>query len=122
LDDVEHLLVTITLNKLRKACRHEHASTRDVDCEDSDIKDVPRAAGRHEAVDATSDPLELLVSSDLLRAVLEQLPAGDRDIVHLSMMGHTIEEIAHKAGCGKRHVDQVLAKARRHLAELAKEE
>jgi len=72
-------------------------------------------------IDVTVDPSSPepdthAVLGELLRAIRE-LPAREREMLRLSVAGHTVVEIAQRYGCSESRVSQILVQARLRLEE-----
>jgi len=102
-----HLLVVVTVNKVRSLHAHHAAARRDARLTIAwDPADVDPAAPE-------CDLMELAV-----RDVLEHLPNAERAAVELRLEGYEVSEIAGRTGRSKRAVERSLQKARAHLTEL----
>jgi RNA polymerase sigma-70 factor (ECF subfamily) len=102
-----HLLVVVTVNKVRSLHAHHAAARRDARLTIAwDPADADPAAPE-------GDLMELAV-----RDVLEQLPPAERAAVELRLEGYEVSEIAGRTGRSKRAVERSLQKARSHLTEL----
>ena len=102
-----HLLVVVTVNKVRSLHAHHSAARRDARLTIAwEASEVDRAA-------PGGDLMELAV-----RDILERLPAAERAAVELRLEGYEVSEIAGRTGRSKRSVERSLQKARAHLDEL----
>lgn len=102
-----HLLVVVTVNKVRSLHAHHAAARRDARLTIAwDPADVDPAA-------PDGDLMQLAV-----RDVLERLPDAERAAVELRLEGYEVSEIASRTGRSKRAVERSLQKARARLAEL----
>jgi|RhiMethySRZTD1v2_1073278.scaffolds.fasta_scaffold470630_2 RNA polymerase sigma-70 factor (ECF subfamily) len=102
-----HLLVVVTVNKVRSLHAHHAAARRDARLTIAwDPSDVDPAA-------PDGDLMQLAV-----RDVLEHLPTAERAAIELRLEGYEVSEIASRMGRSKRAVERSLQKARAHLMEL----
>jgi RNA polymerase sigma-70 factor, ECF subfamily len=62
--------------------------------------------------------LELELMELVVRDVLQQLPATERNAVELRLEGYEVAEIADRMGRSKRSVERSLQNAREHLTVL----
>jgi RNA polymerase sigma-70 factor (ECF subfamily) len=100
--DLWHLLVTITLNKVRRQVEHFHAGKRALDREQTVPKDLALLA-REPA------PEEAALLADELEHLFRSLPARHRRIVELRLQGRPVAEIATETHYTETRVRQVLA-------------
>ena len=102
-----HLLVVVTVNKVRSLHAHHAAARRDarltIAWNPADV-DPPAPDG---------DLMQLAV-----RDVLEHLPVAERAAIELRLEGYEVSEIAARTARSKRAVERSLQKARVHLMEL----
>jgi len=102
-----HLLVVVTVNKVRSLHAHHAAARRDARLTIAwDPADVDPGA-------PDGDLMQLAV-----RDVLEHLPVAERAAIELRLEGYEVSEIAARTARSKRAVERSLQKARVHLMEL----
>jgi eukaryotic-like serine/threonine-protein kinase len=104
--DLWKLLVTITLNKLRRQIAHHDAGKRAVRAQRS----------LHEAmsIDAAGpSPLEALAAADQLEALMAQLSPLQRHVLELRLQECSWDEIAAATGRSERTVRRALEEVRR---------
>jgi RNA polymerase sigma factor (sigma-70 family) len=108
--DPWRLLAVLAANKVRDQIRHHKAAKRSVYQTAGGENPDHTAAWGNEAAETH---LRLTVEEHLAG-----LPAADREVVAMRMLGHTIDEIAARTGRAVRTVERVLRHARDRLAEL----
>jgi RNA polymerase sigma factor (sigma-70 family) len=108
--DLWRLLAVLAANKMRDQIRHHKAAKRSV-YQTAGGENPDRATAWGD--EAAETHLRLAVEEHLAG-----LPAADRQVVALRMLGHTIDEIAAHSGRAVRTVERVLRHARERLAEL----
>ena len=99
-----HLLVRMTLNKIRKKSERHHAGRRDLSVEvyPADDKLQPEVM----AHDPT--PAEAAALADELEAIFAGLDDPEPDIFRFCMQGYSTSEIASQMGCSRWTVRRVL--------------
>lgn len=101
------LLMVIGLNKVRAYVDHHRAEKRDVSRDNDESSGHP-AMARDET------------AADFLRLVVEEqvagLPAANREMVQLRLMGYEVGEISTRTGRSRRTVERVLQDFRAGLA------
>ena len=113
------LLLTITLNKVRKQGKFHHAQKRDVS-NDQSARDASREAPMAEL--AKSDepsPEDTAMLVEEVSRLLATLRAEDRPIVELRLQGYNSVEIAKETGRAERSVRRILERVRRRLGQCA---
>lgn len=110
--DLWKLLVTITLNKVRRKAKFHRTARRDMNMDQSVAAGAAVAfADRARDGGPTPDAAAALV--DELQSVLRQVKPRDRQIVELRMQGCSTGEIAQETGRSERSVRRIL----QHLGE-----
>jgi RNA polymerase sigma factor (sigma-70 family) len=111
-----HLLVKITLNKIRKHAEYHTAGKRDVRREFQGDGDELRP----EAIAHDPTPEEANAWVDIVQSVLAELPPRAREVLDLRIKGHTTPEIADRLGCTRwtvrRGLDRIGQQLQRRLA------
>lgn len=102
-EDLWKLLVTITLNKIRKQGKFHHADKRDVNDE---VSGVYASAPTFPSSDP--GPAEAIMLVDEVEAFLANLPEQDRVIVELRLQGYNSVEIAEELGRAERTIRRIL--------------
>ena len=97
----------MTVNKVRSVHAFHAAARRDARAT------VQFETNREDLPGLESGLMELVV-----RDVLEQLPATERNAVELRLEGYEVAEIAGRMGRSKRTIERSLQKARERLTEL----
>lgn len=111
-DNLWSLLATITVRKCNNRRTYWLSQRRDVGRERVPLDD----GGLDQAASATEPtPLQALILTEVLEAVLADLSLDHRRIAELSLQGYTSPEIADQAGCSERTVARVLARLRARL-------
>jgi RNA polymerase sigma factor (sigma-70 family) len=112
-----HLLVTITLNKVRRQGERHGAAKRNVRAE----VDLDDAQLSPEAVARGPTPEEAVLFMDELEALLRDLPEPEPEIVRLCLEGHSSSEIAQRTSCSRwtvrRALDRFGRRAQKRLEE-----
>jgi RNA polymerase sigma factor (sigma-70 family) len=111
-EDLWHLFLVITLNKIRAKGVYHRAAKRDVHMTigGDDIDQYPDGPKSGEDAYAL---LKLAVEE-----ALDRLPAQHRRVVQLRMEGNEVAEIAQMMGRGKRSVERILQECREKLSRL----
>jgi RNA polymerase sigma-70 factor (ECF subfamily) len=104
-----HLLVVITLNRLRSEEQFQRALKRDVG-RTSTTEDPACAPRCREDPEGLNGFLTVAV-----REVLQRLPGRCEEVVRLRMDGYEIREIAVRLHCSRRTVERLLQEARTAL-------
>jgi len=102
-----HLLVVVTVNKVRSLHAHHAAARRDA-----------RLTIAWDPADGDPAAPEVDLMELAVRDVLQHLPTAERAAVELRLEGYEVSEIASRTGRSKRAVERSLQKARTHLTEL----
>ena len=121
-DSLWGLLLRITLRKCRRKMEYFRAEKRDVrrerpvdPLEDSSVQE-PNAAAR----DPT--PFEAAVLAETVEDVMRGLNQAGRQIVCLSLQGHSVVQISEQSGRTERTVERVLARLRERLERMPEED
>ena len=101
------LLAPVTVNKVRSLHAYHAAARRDA-----------RVTVPFDAKNEELPGLELELMELVVRDVLEQLPATERNAIALRLEGYEVAEIADRMGRSKRSVERSLQNARQHLTGL----
>ena len=101
------LLAAVTVNKVRSLHAYHAAARRDARLT------VAFDMNKDELPGLEPELMELVV-----RDVLEQLPATERNAIALRLEGYEVAEIADRMSRSKRSVERSLQNARQHLTEL----
>jgi RNA polymerase sigma-70 factor (ECF subfamily) len=115
-DSLWSLLTVLTVRKCGHQVEHFRAGRRDVRRE-AVPRPVSDSAPDWEAAAPEPTPSEVLLLSETLRQVLDDLRADQRPIVLLRLQGFTVREISQQAGCTERTVERVLKTVREHLEQ-----
>lgn len=111
--DLWNLLLVIALNKLRSGVAHHRATKRDVD---------RTVAMPDQAVPAnpgtTGDDTALSILRMTIEEILEDWPENQREIIHLRIEGHSVDEISNKVGRAKRTVERILQRFKQELKQI----
>ena len=108
--DLWKLLVTMTLNKVRRQAKFHSAQRRDVHLEAAGT--LPLADDANANGPSPSEAAELI---DEVQALLADLHDRDRPIVELRLQGYSTAEIAEQTGRAERSIRRVLEQIRRRL-------
>lgn len=108
------LLVTITLNKVRKQGKFHHAQKRNVSRDESaqGSGSVPLADLARSAEPGPEDAAMLI---DEVAALLAGLRPDDRPVIELRLQGYNSVEIAKETGRAERSVRRILERVSRTL-------
>ena len=109
--DLWKLLVTITLNKVRRKAKFHRTARRDMNRDQSVTDGTGALANRSPDGGPTPDDAAALV--DELQTLLESVKPRDRQIVELRLQGSTTAEIAQETSRSERSVRRIL----QHLGE-----
>lgn len=110
--DLWKLLVTMTLNKVRRHARYHATQRRNIHLEQG-VADYLEAA----IADPHPSPADAAELVDETAALLESLPTRDRQIVELRLQGLSTTEIASETGRAQRSVRRVLERIRQKLEQ-----
>lgn len=102
-EELWHLLVVITLNKVRSAGDRHRARKRDSRLTVGGDEGLERAA---EAGDR--DARSYLILQSLVSELIGELPVPSQQMVRMRLEGHEVSEIAEVTGRSKRTVERVL--------------
>ena len=113
-----HLLVRITLNKIRRQGERHHAGKRDVAAEvyAGDGKLHPEVVAHDPA------PEEVVLLIDELEDLLTGLKEPEPEIVRLGIQGYSSEEIATEVKCSRWTVRRVLNRTGHQLRKRLKDD
>lgn len=114
--DLWKLMVTITLNKVRRQAKFHKAGRRDMMLERSTTNETGQTAAEQLARSGEPTPDEAAGLVDEVQTFLESLPERDRPIVELRLQGLTSAEIAAETGRAERSVRRVLEQIQTRLA------
>jgi RNA polymerase sigma-70 factor (ECF subfamily) len=111
-EELWHLFLVITLNKIRAKGVYHRAAKRDV-----------RMTSGNAGIERYADPLHSNDSASILlkmsvEEALSQLPAQHKQVVELRMEGHEVADIAERTGRSKRSIERILQECRKKLARL----
>jgi RNA polymerase sigma-70 factor (ECF subfamily) len=110
--DLWKLLVTMTLNKVRRKAKFHRTARRDMAKDQSLGAEAVLPAAGH-ASDRGPSPEDAAELVDELQTVLERLKPSEREIVELRLQGCSTSEISQETGRAERSVRRVL----QHLGE-----
>jgi len=113
-----HLLVRITMNKVRRQREHHGAAKRDLAAE---VYFEDGAAGP-EAVARDPSPEEAALWLDEFEALFDGLEDPEPEMLRLRLEGYSSAEIAARVGCSRWTVRRVLDRVGRILNERLKQE
>ena len=106
------LLVTITLNKIRRQSEHHHAAKRDVNSE------LPGAdAWLAETIARGPSATDVVMLNEELEQLLAGFDETEREILRLSLEGYTTPEIADRMGRSRWTIRRVLNRIGTMLSE-----
>ena len=110
------LLLTITLNKVRKQGKFHHATKRSV------VNDESRAASGAAPVENLAQsqepcPQDAAMLVDQVSALLNSVRDDERPIIELRLQGYNSVEIAKETGRADRSVRRILERIERRLRE-----
>jgi len=106
--DLWRLLVTITLNKLRRQIVHHRAQKRSVH-KDRSLDD----GALHAEIASGPSPLEALAAADELESFMKRLSPLERQVLELRLRESRWDEIAAATGRSERTVRRALEQIRR---------
>ncbi len=111
-EELWHLFLVITLNKIRAKGVFHRAAKRDVRLTigDESIDQYP------DGLKSGDDAHALLKMA--VEEALDRLPVSHRLVVQLRMEGYEVAEIAQMTGRGKRSVERILGECRERLSRL----
>jgi RNA polymerase sigma factor (sigma-70 family) len=113
-DSLWALLATITLHKCGHRIEHFHAARRDLRREVAPFsRDDLTASWEGIARDPT--PQEAAVLAELLEQTMRGLEGYQRQILELSLQGHSVAEISTRVGYTQRTVQRILQRVRGNL-------
>ena len=113
-DSLWALLATITLHKCGHRIEHFKAARRDVRREVAPpTRDEPTASWEGIAREPT--PQEAAVLAELLEQTMRGLEGYQRQILELSLQGHSVAEISARVGYTQRTVQRILQRVRSDL-------
>jgi RNA polymerase sigma-70 factor (ECF subfamily) len=115
--DLWKLLVTLTLNKVRRKAKFHSAARRSVLVEQSHLPDL-QSAETNLTEPSAEDAAELL---DLLQQFIASIPVRERAILELRLQGYASSEIAEKTGRAQRTVRRTLQQLRERLQDWLKD-
>ena len=114
-EELWHLFMVITLNKVHAKGVYHRAAKRDVRLTTSD-EGIHRQPDPMSNGDTATVLLKMAVEESLSR-----LPAEHKRVVELRMEGHEVAEIARRTERSKRSVERILQECRAMLASLLKD-
>ncbi len=116
--DLWRLLAAITIGKLRHTVRRHTAHKRSIHAEQSSLgRDIVDETLSPVSIASEPSPEEaagLIEETELAMRLLSPL---QRQVLHLRLQGHTVEETATHAGCSERTVHRVTSIVRTRLEE-----
>jgi RNA polymerase sigma-70 factor (ECF subfamily) len=110
--DLWKLLVTMTLNKVRRHARHHATQRRNMHLEQGGAEHLEGMV-----VDPQPGPADAAELVDETAALLSSLSAQDRPIVELRLQGLSTAEIAQELGRAERSVRRILERIRERLEQ-----
>jgi RNA polymerase sigma-70 factor (ECF subfamily) len=115
-EELWHLFLVITLNKIRAKGVYHRAAKRDV-----------RMTAGNQGIERYPDPLHSNESATVLLKMsvedaLSQLSPQHKEVVELRMEGHEVAEIAQRTGRSKRSIERILQECRKKLARLLEDQ
>jgi RNA polymerase sigma-70 factor, ECF subfamily len=110
-DNLWAMLVVITIRKCGRRIDYFHAGRRDVRREESvqPPSDGSEVNWDPSAVEPT--PLEAAQLAEMVEQLLSSFEGRHREILSLSLQGHSVPEISERVGCTERTVYRVLERA-----------
>jgi RNA polymerase sigma-70 factor (ECF subfamily) len=129
-DSLWGLLAVITLRKCYRRRDYLRAERRDAAREVTPQSRYPSPGARNraeagtwwEAIDREPSPLEAAMLTETLEQLLGHLGRPEREIVELSLQGHTTSEIAARLGRSRRTVRRVRERVKDYLLRLQRED
>jgi RNA polymerase sigma-70 factor, ECF subfamily len=115
-EELWHLFLVLTLNKIRAKGVYHRAAKRDVRLTSAD-GDIDRYPDPLRTNDSTTLLLKMAVEEALGR-----LPKQHKIVVEMRMEGHEVAEIAKETGRSKRSIERILQECRRKLASLLEDQ
>ncbi len=116
------LLAVITIRKSYRRRDYLMADCRDAGREVSPPQGGDDSSSRWEFIDREPTPSEMAILSETVDGLLEGLERPEREIVELSLQGHTTPEISDRLGRSQRTVQRVRERVKERLRRLQVEE
>src|SRR5262249_53668871 len=108
--DLWHLLVAITLHKLRDQVKHHTSDKRNVQAEN-------RTEGPADALASERGPVEAMALVEELEGLMRTLSPPQRRMVELRLQGQSVPQIATATQFTQRTVRRILERVRQHLEQ-----
>src|SRR5262245_65157397 len=115
-DALWSLLTLITLRKCADRARYYRAERRDVSQEA-----IAHLAGQEpwrEAISHEPTPEQAVVLSETVEEVLREIGSSERQVVELSLLGYSTQEISQRLSRAERSVRRLRERVRKHLERL----
>jgi RNA polymerase sigma-70 factor (ECF subfamily) len=117
-DDLWKLLLSITLNKLRRQAQFHSAARRSIEKEQSDSGG---AAASAEPASLEPSPDEAAALVDELEGFFKELSDSERPVIELRLQGASTADIAKQLNCSERTVRRILERVTDRLDRRAAE-
>jgi RNA polymerase sigma-70 factor (ECF subfamily) len=114
-DNLWAMLVVITVRKCGRRIEYFHAGRRDVRREESVQPPEDGSDVHWDPSAAEPTPLEAAQLAEMVEHLLSSFEGRHREIVSLSLQGHSVPEISERVGCTERTVYRVLERANEWL-------
>jgi RNA polymerase sigma-70 factor (ECF subfamily) len=121
-DSMWSLLTVITLRKCGYHTRYLRAGRRDVRREAVAAGSPDESHASWEAIAREPTPSEVVALAETVEELMRGLKANERDMVTLSLQGHTVIEISNQVKRSERTVHRVLGRVRDKLRKLREDE
>lgn len=115
-EELWHLFLVITLNKIRAKGGFYRAAKRDLR-QTIGSEELDQAA----LIQAAPDEMACAYLQLTIDEALQDLPPQHKTILQLRIEGHEVAEIAQKTGRSKRSIERILQEVRQRLGELLSE-
>lgn len=116
-DGLWGLLTFVTLRKCGHRIEYLRAACRDVRREITRQPAGDELSPGWEAIAREPTPSEAAMLAETVEQLMNKLGPRDRDILALSLQGHTTPEISAQVGCTERTVQRILAGIKKWLEE-----
>ena len=117
-DSLWSLLTVITLRKCGHHTEYFHAACRDVGREATPPPSREDSIASWQAIARDPTPSEAVILAETLEAVMHGLDERERQILALSLQGHTTQEISSQVGRTERTVRRALELIRKRLERM----
>jgi RNA polymerase sigma-70 factor (ECF subfamily) len=111
------LLTLITLRKCADRARYYRAECRDV-AQEASAPVADHTEPWREAIGHEPTPEHAVVLSETVEEVLRNVSASERQVVELSLLGYSTQEISKRLSRAERSVRRLRERVRKHLERL----